>query len=355
MLRVIRQQTTPIFREMPYFEKVSQSEVVFPKDIQFAKNDFQIQIKSSKGGSDFFKSGFLGSVGVNIFVSKDEIEVKSLDEKLESVKIKREEIKDIYIQKNIIDRGKEGRFLYYVIVLILNNPISLPSLNDRKNIFNLLSYNFESLNTSRFILQEIKDMLKVKNDEDIENIDVDIINFDSLEETENSLVLKKPPFLGYCIYSLIGLLMVVVYFIQDPGMKSPSTPWILGVSGLITIGILLIAAFLNMGLYLSINKNQIQFANILPWGTMMTPKYVMIRSTSCAKASEISIGKRIDRGNDICWFEVKLFPDSGSQEFQIIASGISFEEAEYIAYAINRIIKDEPIDNRFNVKIYKKN
>ena len=350
-IRVNRKETETFVCEKPYFEKLTQNEVIFPKEIQFAKNEHQIQIRNLKGGGGFFKDSFLGSNGMDIFITSDEIELKSFNEKFESIKIRKEQIKDIFIQRCIIDRGRDGRDLYYVIMLILKDPISLPSLDNRANVFNFLGFNFKSLFTARFIIQEIIDMLKIKSDDKEENNDIYFINFDSIEENDSSLTLKKPPFLGYCVYSLLGFLLAFIYFIQDPNMKNPSTPWLLGICSLVSIIALIVTAFLNMGFYLNVSKNQIKFSNILPWGAMATPKDIILRTTSIAKVCEIKIEKRLDRGNDIGWFEVRLFPDSFSKESQIIASAISFEEAEYIAYTINRIIADKPMDNKFHAKI----
>lgn len=338
MINFMPKDTNSIINYMPYFSKITQSEVVFPKEIQFTKSENQIQIRKLNGGCAFFRSE-----GVDIFITKDEIKMQSLNTS-DSMTIVKSQIKDIYIEREIV-KISDRRYLYYNIKLVLNESVFLMNLNEKDNVISLLNYSFQSVVTPvLFMVQEILNMLQIKNG----NTDVNFINFSVFEENNDSLILKKKPFLGYCFYGVIIAVASVFYcFMQDPIFEKKITIEILIGGEILAIIVAVIAAFLNMGLYLSVNRNQIQFAKILPWGLNTIPKKIMTRPNSYAKACEINYNNRVDIGNDIGWFEVRLFPDSYIKKSKVIASGISCEEAEHVAYAINRIIKGEPMDNRY--------
>ncbi len=351
-LKLKQSHSDIIIREMPYFDKISQSEIKFPNDFQFAKNDNQIQFRSSKGGRDFFKYGFAEKSGIDVFVLKDEIEIKQINGNFDSIIITKEQIKDIHVERTIISNNN-AEYLYYIVVLVLNHPISLKSLGETREIFDLFGLNFKSIYQARFVVQEIKDMLQIPNVSKNGRFKVNFINFNSVIENESSLIIKKNPYWGYSLYCLaITLFIMFVSLIDERAVSFASSFCII----ILGAGILasIIALFFGLGFSLSLTKNQAQFYKILPWGGTVQPKTINLRESSKVKATEMDIKYRIDNGNDIGWFEVRIFSDFSSKESEVLINRISFEEAEYIAYAINRIINDEPMDTKYDKVIHKK-
>lgn len=353
-LKLKQSHSDIIIRDMPYFDKISQSEIKFSNDFQFARNENQIQFRSSKGGKDFFKYGFAEQTGIDVFVLKDELEIKQISGKNDPIIITKDQIKDIHVERTLVD-SNNGDFLYYIVVLILNHPISLKSLGETKAIFDLCGCYFKSIYQARFVVQEIKDMLQINEASKKERFKVNFINFNSVTENESSLVIRKNPYWGYSFYCLGIMLLSMIYFLIDERINSVSSSsifWII----ILGIGILaaIIALFFGLGFELSLNRNQAQFYKILPWGSAISPKNINLRESSKVKATEMDIKYRIDRGNDIGWFEVRIFSDFSSKESDVLINRISFEEAEYIAYSINRIINGDPMDTKYDKVIHKK-
>ena len=186
-------------------------------------------------------------------------------------------------------------------------------------------------------------MLQIPNVSKNGRFKVNFINFNSVIENESSLVIKKNPYWGYSLYCLaITLFIMFVSLIDERAVSFASSFCII----ILGAGILasIIALFFGLGFSLSLTKNQAQFYKILPWGGTVQPKTINLRESS----------NRIDNGNDIGWFEVRIFSDFSSKESEVLINRISFEEAEYIAYAINRIINDEPMDTKYDKVIHKK-
>ncbi|MBR0519446.1 hypothetical protein IJJ97_06615 [bacterium] len=351
-LKLKQSYSDVIIREMPYFDKISQSEIKFPNDFQFAKNENQLQFRSSKGGKDFFKYGFTEKLGIDVFVLKDEIEIRQVSGKNDSIVITKEQIKDIHVERTVVSTNNAD-YLYYIVVLVLNHPISLKSIGETREIFDLFGFNFKSIYQARFVVQEIKDMLQINNVSKNGRFKVNFINFNSVTENESSLILKKDPYWGYSLYCLGTMLLVILYLLIDERTPSSSSLFWIIIFG---IGILtsVIALFFGLGFSLSLTKNQAQFYKILPWGSTVQPKNINLRDSAKVKATEMDIKYRIDNGNDIGWFEVRIFSDFASKESEVLINRISFEEAEYIAYAINRIINGEPMDTKYDKVVHKK-